>query len=62
MSFLTDRDTLLSADRLGDGFGRFEQQADLARGIEMKSGEIKTSSFAATDAVGIPDSIAVTAC
>ena len=59
MSFLTDRDTLLSADRLGDGFGRFEQQADLARGIEMKSGEIKTSLFAATDAVGIPDSIAV---
>src|SRR5258707_466997 len=59
ISFLTDRDTLLSADRLGDGFGRFEQQADLARGIEMKSGEIKTSLFAATDAVGIPDSIAV---
>ncbi len=59
ISFLTDRDTLLSVDRLGDGFGRFEQQADVARGIEMKSGEIRTSLFAATDAAGIPDAIAV---
>jgi murein DD-endopeptidase MepM/ murein hydrolase activator NlpD len=59
ISFLTDRDTLLSVDRLGDSFGRFEQQADVARGIEMKSGEIKTSLFAATDAAGIPDGIAV---
>src|SRR5438094_497226 len=59
ISFLTDRDTLLSVDRLGDGFSRFEQQADVARGIEMKSGEIETSLFAATDAAGIPDSIAV---
>ncbi len=59
ISFLTDEDTLLSADRLGDGFGRFERQADVARGIEMKSGEIETSLFAATDAAGISDSIAV---
>jgi len=59
LSFLTDRDTLLSVDRLGDSFRRFEQQADVARGIEMKSGEIKTSLFAATDAAGIPDAIAV---
>ncbi|HKB73204.1 MAG TPA: peptidoglycan DD-metalloendopeptidase family protein [Burkholderiales bacterium] len=59
LSFLTDRDTLLSVDRLGDSFRRFEQQADVARGIEMKSGEIKTSLFAATDATGIPDAIAV---
>src|SRR5882762_2720386 len=59
ISFLTDRDTLLSADRLGDSFGRFEQQADVARAIEMKSGEIKTSLFTATDAAGISDGIAV---
>jgi len=59
ISFLTDRDTLLSADRLGDGFGRFEEQADVARGTEMKAGEIKTSLFSATDASGIPDSVAV---
>jgi murein DD-endopeptidase MepM/ murein hydrolase activator NlpD len=56
--YLTDRDTVLSLDRVGEGFQAFEQQAQLARGIEMKAGEIKTSLFAATDAAGIPDSIA----
>src|SRR3989441_3013381 len=59
ISFLTDRDTILSADRLGESFGRFEQQAEVTPGIEMKSGEIETSLFAATDAAGIPDGIAV---
>jgi murein DD-endopeptidase MepM/ murein hydrolase activator NlpD len=59
ISFLTDRDTILSVDRLGESFGSFEQPAELARGMEMKSGEIKTSLFAATDAAGIPDGIAV---
>ncbi|HYU68763.1 MAG TPA: M23 family metallopeptidase [Burkholderiales bacterium] len=59
ISFLTDRDTILSVDRVGESFGRFEQQAEVARGVEMKSGEIETSLFAATDAAGIPDGIAV---
>src|SRR5882672_9470082 len=34
-------------------------EAEVAREIEMKSGEIKTSLFAATDAAGIPDGVAV---
>src|SRR5438309_10435250 len=38
ISFLTDRDTLLSADRMGDGFGRFWRQAAGATGMELKSG------------------------
>src|SRR6266496_3005938 len=59
ISFLTDRDTILSVDRVGESFGRFEQPAEVARGVEMKSGEIETSLFAATDAAGIPDGIAV---
>ena len=59
ISFLTDRDTILSVDRLGESFASFEQQAEVARVIEMKSGEIKTSLFAATDAAGIPDGIAI---
>jgi murein DD-endopeptidase MepM/ murein hydrolase activator NlpD len=57
--YLTDRDTVLSLDRVGEGFQTFEQQVQLARGIEMKVGEIKTSLFAATDAAGIPDSVAI---
>jgi len=59
ISFLTDRDTILSADRLGESFGRFEQQAEVTPGIEMKSGEIQTSLFAATDAAGIADGVAI---
>src|SRR5258708_28294196 len=59
ISFVTDRDTILSADRLGDSFGRFEQQAEVTPGIEMKSGEIQTSLFAAIDAAGIADGVAI---
>src|SRR5258708_35187019 len=55
ISFLTDRDTILSADRLGESFGRFEQQAEVTPGIEMKSGGIQTSLFAAIDAAGVAD-------
>ena len=57
--YLTDRDTVLSLDRIGEGFQTLEQQVELARWIEARSGEIKTSLFAATDAAGIPDGVAV---
>lgn len=59
LSYLTERDTTLSLDRIGEGFQTLEQQAELARGTEMRSGEIETSLFAATDAAGIPDSVAI---
>lgn len=58
-SYLTEKDTVLSLDRIGDGYQILEQQVDLTRGIEMTSGEIRTSLFAATDAAGIPDGVAV---
>ena len=57
--YLTERDTLLSLDRVGEGFQTFEEPVELRRGVEMRAGEIQTSLFAATDAAGIPDSIAV---
>jgi murein DD-endopeptidase MepM/ murein hydrolase activator NlpD len=56
--YLTERDTVLSLDRVGEGFQTFEEQVALTRGIEMKAGEIRTSLFAATDAAGIPDGVA----
>ncbi len=56
--YLTDRDTVLSLDRIGEGFQILEQEAELTRAVEMKSGEISTSLFAATDAAGIPDGAA----
>jgi len=57
--FLTDKDTVLWIDRVGERFQTFEQQVELTRGVEMKSGEINTSLFAATDAAGIPDAVAI---
>ncbi|HEY7674323.1 MAG TPA: M23 family metallopeptidase [Burkholderiales bacterium] len=57
--FLTGGDTLVSIDRLGEGFGATRQQVVPVREIEMKSGAIASSLFAATDAAGIPDSVAI---
>lgn len=57
--FLTPRDTILSIDRVGDGFSTAEQNAVLERRIKLKSGEIKNSLFGATDAAGIPDNVAI---
>src|SRR6266496_1831250 len=59
LSFLTDHDTILSIDRLGDGFGASELKAEVVRGVEMRTGEIKSSLFGATDAAGIPDNVAI---
>jgi murein DD-endopeptidase MepM/ murein hydrolase activator NlpD len=59
LSFLTSRDTLVSIDRLGEGFGTSEQQIELVHEIAMRSGEISSSLFGATDAAGIPDSVAI---
>lgn len=57
--FVSGRDALLSIDRVGDGFIASEQPSGLVREIAMKSGEIRSSLFAATDAAGISDSIAI---
>jgi len=57
--FFTGRNTLLSIDRLGDGFASSEQAAELERGIDMKSGAIESSLFGAADAAGIPDNVAI---
>jgi murein DD-endopeptidase MepM/ murein hydrolase activator NlpD len=44
--------------REGNGFKSFEMPATLERRVEMRSGEIRSSLFAATDAVQIPDGVA----
>ena len=56
--FIAGRDLLVSIDRDGDGFRSGEQPAELHRRVVMKSGEIRSSLFAATDAAGLPDSVA----
>ena len=58
MWFIGGRDQLISIDRSGEGFTTSEQPADLTRQIRMKSGDIKSSLFAATDDAGLSDSVA----
>ena len=59
LSFLTGRDTLVKIVPQGDGFRAFEEQAQLETRVTMKANIIRSSLFAATDAVGIPDSVAI---
>ena len=49
---------VLSVERRGDGISVVEQPAELERRVLMKSAEIRSSLFAASDAAGLSDSIA----
>ncbi len=44
---------------INTGFSAVEDQIELERQVESKIAEIRTTLFAATDAVGIPDSVAI---
>jgi murein DD-endopeptidase MepM/ murein hydrolase activator NlpD len=59
LSFLTGRDTLVRIVPDGERFRAVEDQAPLETRVLMKASVIRSSLFAATDAVGIPDSIAM---
>ena len=59
LSFLTGRDTLVRIAPEGEGFRAVEEQAALETRVMMKASVIRSSLFAATDAVGIPDGIAM---
>jgi murein DD-endopeptidase MepM/ murein hydrolase activator NlpD len=52
-------DAVLVVEKLGDGFRAGEQAQELEAQMTMKSGEIRSSLFAATDAIDLPDSIAM---
>jgi len=59
LSFLSAGDTLLSIERTGEDYRTSETPANMTRLVEMKSGEIRSSLFAATDAAGLRDSVAM---
>lgn len=59
LSFLTGRDTLVRIVPDGERFRAVEDQAPLETRVLMKASVIRSSLFAATDAVGIPDGIAM---
>ncbi len=57
LRFVSGRDTVLGFEREGDGFRVIDEPARLARQIVLKSGEIRSSLFAAADDAGMPDAI-----
>ena len=59
LSFLTPRDTLVHITPDGTGFKSSEERAALYTQLVNKSGEIRSSLFAATDGANIPDSVAM---
>ena len=59
LSFLTARDTLVQLAREGEGFRATEERAALYTQVAMKSSVVQSSLFAASDAAGIPDSVAM---
>lgn len=59
LRYVAPDQTLLEVDRTGDGFRLRERQAAVETRVTMKSGEIRSSLFGATDAAGVPDAVAV---
>ena len=59
ISFLTGRDTLVQITPGDEGYRVTEERAALYTQVAMRSGVIQTSLFAATDAAGVPDSVAM---
>lgn len=53
-----NRDNVLTVERSGDGISVAEHPAELERRVLMKSAEIRTSLFSASDAAGLSDAIA----
>ena len=57
LRFVSGRDAILGFEREGDGFRVLDEPARLARQVILKSGEIRSSLFAAADEVEMPDAI-----
>jgi murein DD-endopeptidase MepM/ murein hydrolase activator NlpD len=51
--------SVLTVERRGDSFSVSEDPAQLERRVLMKSGEIRSSLFAATDAANLSDAVAI---
>jgi murein DD-endopeptidase MepM/ murein hydrolase activator NlpD len=59
LNFLSGRDTLVRVGGPGEGYRASEEKAQLEARTMMKASVIRSSLFAASDAAGIPDSIAM---
>ena len=59
LGFLAARDTAVRIERGGQGLVAREQRAQIVTRTELKSALVRSSLFAAADAAGIPDAIAI---
>src|SRR3972149_6017606 len=59
LRYITDKGRLIGFDKQGAEFKAVEQQLSLLPQQRMKSGEIRSSLFAAADAVGLSDHVAI---
>ena len=59
LDFLSSASALVSIRRGPDGFVASEESAPLSVRTEMKAGTIRSSLFAAADAIGMPDNVAI---
>lgn len=59
LGFMSGKDSLTSIRRESDGFGASETPLALEVHTVLKSGAIRSSLFAATDAIGLPDGVAI---
>ena len=58
LRYITDKGRLIGFDKHGAEFKAIEQQLTLTPQQQMKSGEIRSSLFAAADAAGLSDNVA----
>jgi len=58
LSFLSGRDKLVGIEAAPEGFRTYARSPELGRELLMKSGQINSSLFAATDDAGVPDGVA----
>src|SRR4051812_5901438 len=56
--FLSGADLLLTVERAETGFKASERKVSLSREVELRTGQVLSSLFAATDAAGVPDNVA----
>jgi murein DD-endopeptidase MepM/ murein hydrolase activator NlpD len=59
LRYITDNGRLVGFEKQGEEFRAVEQQLALETQQQMKSGEIRSSLFAATDAAGLSDNVAI---
>ncbi len=59
LEFPGSRDSVVRIERVGQGLVANEQRARITTRTELKASVIRSSLFAATDAAGIPDSVAI---